>query len=228
MSKEKLTLKQRIVDAIDDFFRRRFIIFWILLCIVIAVIIGIFIWNEIDKNIKEKSATLVEEAGEKYAEWISESDENIKTAVEEELLEDLSAIIKEYPKKYAAQRALSIRANLYYEKEEWEKAAIDYSDVAESFPKSFYSPVALFNAAVCFDEIDESGSALAALTKLVTTYKDSYNVPYALYMMGRISEQNGKHSEAEQYYVQLKDDYSHSNWSKLAQNRIIYLKIQQQ
>lgn len=228
MAKEKLTLKQRIVESIDNFFSRRFIFFWIILCVVIVVIIGIFIWNEVSKDITQKSSFLVEKAQEKYGEWMFESDENKKTTIEEELLEDLSRIIKDYPNEYATQKALAIRASLFYEKGELEKAAIDYTDIAESFPKSFYAPVALFNAAVCYEESNEPGSALEILSKLVTSHKDSYNAPYALYTMGRISEQRGQYSEAEQYYVQLKDEYSYSNWAKLAQNRIIYLKIQGQ
>ncbi|MBN2533816.1 MAG: tetratricopeptide repeat protein [Spirochaetales bacterium] len=228
MSKEKLTLKQKIVERIENFFNRQFTLFWIILGVVVLVLIGIFVWNEIDKRVKQESASLVEEAQGKYAKWISESDEDKKAALEEELLADLSMIIKNYPDQYATQRALIIRGNLYYEKEEWQKAAIDYSDVANSFPKSFYAPIALFNAAMCYEETDEAGSAMGILTKLITSYKDSYNVPYALYTMGRISEQRGQNSDAEKYYTQLKEDYSYSNWSKLAQNRIIYLKIQGQ
>ena len=99
-------------------------------------------------------------------------------------------------------------------------------DIAKSFSNSFYAPVALFNAAVCYEESDDLDSALEALTELVKSYEDSYNLAYALYMMGRISEQQGNYPEAEKFYTQLKDDYSHSNWSKLAQNRMIYLKIE--
>jgi predicted negative regulator of RcsB-dependent stress response len=226
MSKEKLTFKERIVEAIDAFFNQRIPFFWIFLCIIVAVIIGIFAWNEIDKNIKQKSTSLVEKAQDKYSEWVSEKDTDDKAALEDELLADLSSIIKKYPNQYATFRALFIRARMFSEKEKWEEAAKNYSDIAESFSGTFYAPVALFNAAVCYEEMNKLDSALLSLTKLVTTYKDSYDVAYALYMMGRISEQRGKYSEAEQYYTQLKNEYSSSNWSKLAQNRIIYLKIQ--
>ncbi|MBN2443415.1 MAG: tetratricopeptide repeat protein [Spirochaetales bacterium] len=229
MSKEKLTLKEKIVEGIDNFFRRRLIFLWIFLCVVILCIIGIFIWNEIDRNIKQTSAQLSEEAQDTYTDWISESDENKKTRIEEELLENLAQIIKQYPNQYATQRALSIRASLYAEKSEWENAARDYRDLAESFPKSFYSPISYINAAVCYEELNDLDSALAMLKKVVESYKNSYDVPYALYMMGRLSEKRGKNSEAEEYYTQItKDEYSYSNWSKLAQNRIIYLKIEGQ
>lgn len=228
MAKEKLTLKERIVEGIDNFFRKRLIFLWIFLSIIVLVIIGIFIWNEVDKNIKQNSAQLSEEAQEKYIDWISETDEDKKTAIEEELFADLGKIIKEYPHQYATQKALSTRAKIYSEKKDWEKAARDFRDIAESFPKSFYAPVAMFNAAVCYEEVEDLDAALFMLSELVKTYEDSYDVAYALYMMGRISEKKGKYTEAEQFYTQLKDDYAFSNWSKLAQNRIIYLKIQGQ
>jgi TolA-binding protein len=227
MSKEQLTLKQRIVEAIDNFFTQRFTLFWIFVGVIVAVIIGIFIWNEIDKNMKQESVYRVEKAGETYNEWLSETDADDKTELEEELLAELSRTIEKYPNRYAAQRALTIRAGLYSEKEEWENAAKDYTEIADSFPKSFYAPVALFNAAVCYQENKDYDSALLSLTKIVTRFQDSYNVPYALYMMGSISEQRGKNTEAEQFYTQLKNEYTSSSWSKLAQNRLIYLKIQE-
>ena len=228
MSKEKLTLKQRLLESIDSFFRRRIVYFWILLSVIALVIIGVFVWSAIDKNIRQESTSLVEAAEEKYSDWLIESDENIKTANEENLLDDLAEIIKNYPRQFAAQKALSLRANLYFEKGEWEKAAKDYKDISQSFPKSYYAPIALFNAGISYEESGDLDSAIDAFAKIVATYKDSYDAPYALYMMGRISEKRGKYKEAEQHYSQLKDQYQNSNWSKLAQNRIIYLQIQEQ
>jgi TolA-binding protein len=228
MEKGNVTLKQRIVESIDNFFKARLIIVWIILIVLGFGVGGFFIWNEITKNVKQQSTILVEEAQEKYDKWLYTSDSDEKIKLEEELLADLSNVIKKYPDQFATQRALSIRGRMFSEKKEWEKAARDFRDIAKSFPRSYYAPTALFNAAVCYEELNDIETALEMLAELVKSYKNSYDVAYALFMMGRMNEQRGRYSEAKQFYTELKEQYSSSNWSKLAQNRIIYLKVQGQ
>ncbi|MBN1696097.1 MAG: tetratricopeptide repeat protein [Spirochaetales bacterium] len=222
--KEKISFKDRILDIIDNFFRKRGMLIWIILGIVLVVIIGIFIWVEIEKSIRETSTIEIEKAEKLFSDWRYENDENKKEKFEENFMESISDIIKKYPDRYAAQRGLFIRAQFYSQKEEWDKAARDYLDCAESFPKAYYAADCLYNAGVCYENRGEPEEALKIYADCEEKYPESHIVGRALFSMGRIYEVSGKYREAEDIYTKLENDHSLSNWSSLAQNRKIYLK----
>jgi len=226
--KEQLSFKEKILEKIDYFFSTKAIIIWIFIGIIVVGVIAVFVWVEIDKSINEHATIRAEKVQEKYSEWIREKDEQKKDKIEEELLQMVGEIIKEYPNRYAEQRALSIRADVHVRKKEWNRAVEDYLLIIKKFSNTFIAPIYLVNAGICYEEMGDLDNAFAMYSKLVETYDDSFELPYALYSMGRIHEMRKDYSEAEMVYTQLEDEYTLSNWSKIAQNRKIYLKILEQ
>jgi TolA-binding protein len=221
--KEKVSFKDSVLLLIDNFFRKRAMLIWIALGIVLVFVIVIFVWVEIEKSTSERSTKQIENAEKIFSEWILENDEDKKTRKEEELLQRLSSIIKEYPNRYATQKALFLRAHFFSEKKDWDKAARDYLDCAGSFPKAYYVADCLYNAGVCFENKGDVDTALQTYTDCVKKYPESHIIPRVLFSMGRIYESKGMYKEADELYTKLETDHSLSNWSKLAQNRKIYL-----
>ena len=85
--------------------------------------------------------------------------------------------------------------------------------------------MSLFNAAVAFEELDEPDKALANYKMITDIYSDNYLLPHAFFSLGRLYEQKKEYDLALSIYNRLEDDYSASNWTKIARNRIIALNV---
>jgi tetratricopeptide (TPR) repeat protein len=222
--KKTPTLKENFINAVDGFFRSRTIIIWIALGIVLVGFITFAILIEVNKDIENKATALAEDAQTKYSNWMNESDEKKKIVLEEEMNDLINGVIKNYPGRYAAMRASLVRARYLYAKQDWEKAARAYFDVAKQFSGSVAAPTCLVNAAVTYEENNDIEKAKEIYADLVARYKTSYEVPYALFSLGRLNEQSKNYSDATKYYTELEDKHSMSSWTLIAQNRKIFLK----
>ena len=217
--------KESFTDKLVNLIHRRQIVIWAVLIGVLVTIVIYFIWVDHKKKLTEASAILAEESQDLYSQWVNEKDEKKKSALEDKLLEKLKLIIREYPNEYGTQRALFIRANFYFDKKNWEKAALDFTDLSRSFPKSYLATISLFNAASCYEEMNKPEKAIVLYQDILKKYKSSIVYNRSLFALGRLNEQLEKYDEAKKYYERLQDESPQSNWTKLAINRIIYLKV---
>ena len=217
--------RSRFVNNLADFIHRNQKILWTVLIAAVVFVAGYFVWTEWQRRTKETSSILVEDAQEQFRTWQNELDEAKKEDLEKSIQEALEFIIKKYPRQYAAQRAYFIRASMASEGKEWEKAAEDYLRLAESFPRGYLTVLSLFNAAVCYEQIDDPGEALALYRKIAEKYEESYLMSHVLFSIGRISEGKKDFENAYNAYSRLEDEYPFSNWTKAGRNRIIDLKI---
>ena len=113
---------------------------------------------------------------------------------------------------------------MYLDKEEWEKASDNYLLLEKSFANSYLAQEALFKAALCQEELGNYSEAVKFYTRFTEKYKKSPRIPHAYFSIGRIGETIGNHGEAVRIYNILKLDYSFSDWTSLAINRILDLK----
>jgi len=217
--------EERFADKLERFIHKRQIIIWAVLIVVLGVVVTYFIWTERNKKLTEDSAVLAEESQDLYFQWLSEKDERKKASLEDKLIEKLNNIIRAYPHQYGGQRALFVRGNFYYSKEKWDKAAGDFIDLAKSFANSYLAEISLYNAGTCYEELDKNEKAIKIYEELITKYKESPLYARTLFAMGRIYEVEKDYSKASKYYNKLEDDKPSSNWTKMARNRMIYLKV---
>jgi TolA-binding protein len=218
--------KPRFIDRLTAFLHKYRIVLLVLLIALVVFLVGYFGWTEWNKRSRERSASLAERAQELYAQWQGASEGEGKASSEQELNRIIELVISKYPRRYAAQRAFFIQANVAYEKEEWQQAAESYTALADSFPKSYLSPLSLYNAGVSYEQLDDIESAVTSYRRIVEEHKQSFLVPHALFSLGRLHELNEAFEEAFEVYNQLEDDYPLSNWTKAGRNRIIDLKVQ--
>ena len=216
--------KERIVDRISRYIyaSRYFLI--VLLIVFLAAVIGYFAYSEISKNVREKSTRLVESAQVQYQAWLIHEDGDEKDKTREGLIAELDQIIAQYPRQYAAQRALFIKGSLFFEEKQWEGALIPLLQLADSFPQSYLAQEALFFSGIASEELGNLSQALELYQRLTEEYPRSPRLPHALFSQGRLLEIQGDKDEALRIYNILKLDHSYSNWTKLAVNRIIELQ----
>jgi tetratricopeptide (TPR) repeat protein len=225
MSTREHEHKPSITEKLSGFLQRSRIPLLVTLIVLVVFIVGYFGWTEWQRRARENSAVQAEAGQKLYQQWQSEPDPDAKKSLEEELRSLLADIRKSYPRQYAAQRAAFIQGNLEYQLENWPAAAEAFLGLGTRAPKSYLAPLAFMNAGISYERLDDADQALDAYRRVVDRYPENFLVPEVLFSIGRVQEQKGDFTGAEEAYNRLEEEHPLSNWTKLARNRIIALKI---
>jgi tetratricopeptide (TPR) repeat protein len=215
-------------DRLASFLRKYRVALTITLIVLIVLVIAYFAWTQLQTSVREKSTVLAEEAQSTFQEWQSETAQDKKDTTEKKLSDQLDAILKRYPRQYAAQRAYMIRGELAYEKKEWADAAQSFTTLSRSFPDSYLAPLGLLYAGMSYEQSGETDRALETYTSFTKRFKDDFLMPRVLFSLGRLYEQKQDFKAAADSYNRLQDDFPLSNWTKVARNRIIELQTKGQ
>lgn len=225
---EEISAKNRFLNSFSSFLKKNKTPLLIILIVFVAAVVGFIIYNELQNNQNQKAAFLIEEAIDNYEEWLSlEEEEKLSEEKYESILEDLDGIITDFPRSFAAQNAYYIKANIHYELENWEEAADNYRYIASEYSHSYFAPLGLANAGVCYEELGEIEEAFSVYSQILEEYRTSFaGTPRILLSLGRLSEEREDYNGAAEYYNDLIDNFNASSWTKLARNRIIYFTTQ--
>ncbi len=218
--------KPKLTARIATFVQANRFVFLIAIATIFVLLVAFIIFSEVRSSRVQKSTTLVEQAQTDYNTWSTASDAK-KKDIEAKLLGELDTIVKRYPHLYAAQRAIFIRASVYYDKKEWKLSAENYSRLAASFPKSYLATISLVDAGAAYEQAGDNTSAEKEYKKLVDNYgTGSPEKPLALFSLGRLAEAKKDYAAAKTQYDKLVSDFPSSSWTNLARDRIIYLQTE--
>jgi tetratricopeptide (TPR) repeat protein len=177
-----------------------------------------------DSALKASTARL-EKLDADYQSYSSEQDTTKKAALEKALLPSIDAIVKKGPRLFAAQKALSYRAKIEEADKDWASAEKDWLAISAAAPDSYLAPIAIQGAAVAAEEQGASDRAAANYKKLIDTYASkSIGIPHAYFALGRIAEESKDYASALVSYQKIVSTWPDSDWTKLATDRIIFIK----
>lgn len=218
---EKIALKSKLSLAIQKNSK----ILLGALSIIVLVVIGLLIFNSQQLKNLENYTQQIEVIQDDYAGLSILTNENEKIESEKEILINLDTLIESSPKNYALQRALFIRANIYYNNKDWDKSIKDFKLIASDFSNSYLSPISLINAASAFEESNRIDEAIETYQSVILNYSTiSPEIPNIYFSIGRLYEQKEDTKSALVEYNNLVDTFPDSNWTNLARSRIIYLE----
>lgn len=147
-----------------------------------------------------------------------------KDALEADILSSADELIARGKVGYPLARAYQSKGILFFLKEDYQQAAQSFDTVATTFTKSYLAPVALANAAVCYEYLGRTDEAISRLQTIVDMYGSvSSEAPHALFSIGRLYETTDK-TAAVLAFQQLTEEYPGSEWAKLANSRLIALQ----
>ena len=182
----------------------------------------VLIMDNIQENRRNKSAMLAEDIQELFVQWEQTDAEDRD---DKEILMLIEQALSEYPRDFAAQRALFTQGLIALENEEWESAADNFQELAAHRPKSYLAPVSLFNAGSALEEAGRVDDAEAAWIRLADQYAEtSPDVPEALFNLGRLSETRGDIEGALERYREIGSRFPESRWKDLAKSRMLKLE----
>jgi len=214
----ELTFKERINEGLSRHWRMVTMIFALVLVIMAVVLV----FGYLNRSKVEDSAMLAEDIQDSYTAWMQESPEDRDNTELEEMI--LNAI-EDYPKMFAAQRALFTRGLMALENEDWDVAADSFITIADKWEDSYLAPVSLFNAGSAKEEAGDVESASALWQRLVDNYAEvSPDAPEALFNLGRIAENMGDSEKALGYYKDVNSRFPKSRWTDLSKSRILVIE----
>jgi tetratricopeptide (TPR) repeat protein len=117
------------------------------------------------------------------------------------------------------------KAKIEESSKNWASAEKDWLAIAAAAPDSYLAPVALQGAAVAAEELSANDRAIAAYKKLIDKYgKASIGIPHAHFALGRMAEEAKDYASSLASYQKIVATWPDSDWTKLATDRIIFLK----
>lgn len=193
----------------------------VLVVVLIFGLIGFFVWRD---GVRKEAIVHAEKINEAYIDWLR-AEEGARDDKEKIFLELTAEARKRYPKSFAMQRALFSEALFHVEKKDYLKAAGLFTELADKFGESYLAPEGYYNAASAFEMANDHEKAIGSLEKLLEKYRDdSPLAPEACFNIGRLHDTAGRKDQAIDYFEKLLADYPGSEWSGVAQTRIIELK----
>lgn len=223
--KETKTEKVKLSIRMNDFLRINRKPIFVVLIVVIATVVGLGVFTSIQKSLASNAAAMYEALNTKYTEWQSETVEDAKLTKGNGVLTDIENLLKKYKSSYSAQKALLLKAELLSARKDFKGAEEAYLLLAKNYSKSFLAPTALINAAAMAEEGGNKDNALKLLQQAETEFKpDTIGINRALFNIGRIFEEMKQFENASGAYSKLIVKGMDDDWTKLAHDRIIFLK----
>ncbi len=206
---------------INSFLARRWLTVVFLLVSVIITMAAILVFASVQKKTRSDSAELAEDIQELFAEWIQEKPGERDDA---ELVEKIEHALTDYPRLFAAQRALFTRGLMAYENQKWPEAIESFKELTASWEKSYLVPAALFNIASAQEQSGNIEGAVQYWSELIEQFSEtSPYVPEALFNLGRMAETEDDIETALEHYEEISSRYPDSRWSYITRSRIIVL-----
>jgi tetratricopeptide (TPR) repeat protein len=217
--------KKTLYVKLSDFIRKFRVALIAALAAIVLAIAAIAAVSAIKDSAVKASAARAEKLLEDYSAYAGQSDAAKKAELEKALLASADEIASKWPRLFAAQRALSVKADVFEGKADWASAEKAWLAAVEAVPDSYLAPIALQRAAVAAEEQGANDRAIAAYKRLVAKYEGAaIGFPHAYFALGRLSEATKDYAAAMESYKKIVTTWPDDDWTKLATDRIIALK----
>lgn len=168
----------------------------------------------------------VETVQQRFNQEYTSADADERDAISAELQSDLADILGSVRRGYPALRALMISGELAYQEERFADAKEYFLKAADEYSRTYLAPVALMNAAVTSEKLEDIDRSIELFQRIVDSYSDTFQgAPRALLNIGRLYETQENIDAAVIAYEQITEDYAGSEWAKLARTRLIQIEI---
>ena len=189
-----------------------------LMTVIVAIIVFVVV-AEIASNNKDNALVQLEELEDRIL------DEETQLMMDE-FEEHADEIQKQSNDPYVRDRIQILAAQIYWDNDQYEEAAVKYLTLAQTSPNTYLGQLSYFNAAVVYEEDGNTAQAISILEDILNEYEFISNpmIPRTLLNLGRLLEVQGNTESAQEYYNQLIQDYSGNELVNLAYNRLIRIE----
>lgn len=192
------------------------------LCAAIVILLAYIIFTAVSSSAKAKNLQKIDEISYALTNGSASLGDEELASRRNKALEDLAAFVNKGG--VAGVRANMLAAEVSYQAGDKQNAVSYWNKAAQAGKKSYTAPLAYFNMASCYEDLNQLDDA-AANYKKAWEVKDFVMRAHAGYNYGRILESQEKYAEAVSAYTALNDELPEDTYSKLAKTRLIQLKL---
>jgi tetratricopeptide (TPR) repeat protein len=225
--KEKLN----IGGALNDFIQRNRKGLFISMAAIVVIVIGFAVFVSVMDKVQSGALSKAEDFKRRYeALRIYTNSEDPDAAGKQEEISALEAELKAFEETnsgYALAMAYAISAGIAGDRKNWAEAESAWVSAAAAARKSYFAPIALFNAAASAENQNSNDRAIELYNQALEFGDRFPEAPRAQFAVGRIMEIQGKKDEALEAYRALTGKWPNDSlWANLAQSRILALTKQ--
>ncbi len=188
-----------------------------------AILIG-FTLQYVREARMEASAELVTQLDSSYQSWVAAEGEDTAEEHYEEFLTAYEEAVDNYSDMYAGLFARFLSAQIDFANQDYSAAADAFLEIAATDRDSHLVAMSAMNAGVAYEESGDVNAAQTAYENYLDSFSEtSPETPRVLFSLGRISEETDIQASIE-WYERLTDTYPNSEWTNLAESRIIFLR----
>ncbi len=211
---------QKIIQLIV---RLRIPLIGIAAAVFVAVIIG-FITQHISSNNEAEAAVLASDMQQSYYRWLQSYSDDEKANYLEQFTQYFEKATNEFSDSYTGRLAIFLQGNIAYEQGDFPKAAESFEQLLNDNTGDHFASLAGINAALAYEEEGNTEKAIQTYEKITQEFDASCpEVPRALFSLGRLNESIDT-EQAMQWYQQITNGYPESDWTNLAENRMLFLQ----
>ncbi len=204
---EKMSEEQKLIKKISDFTDKNKKSVLVGIITVLVLILAILVISVAVTSSNRKALVRVSS----YGDQLAEQDVNLDV-----LISDLEKEVK--GSSYKSVKAQYLIGLAYVQKDDLVSAYDAFVKASRMNSKIYLSNIALLNAAVCKDNLGDTDAALDLYNQVIGLDSDYGLAPRALFNVGRIYYSKGNFDLAKATFQNLIDDYSNSEYAKIAVN----------
>ena len=203
--------------------------------IIVLIVIAFIVFFSIQERLVYQAFTKLDEFNTRYNELVSRIDfdeVNYQPVINADLRNNINLFLEDVAgftgsnTGFAAARAYTLSANLYEIMSNWQEAENAWVNAARAAPRTYFAPIAYFNAAVAAEEQGNNSKAIELFNMALEYGSDFPAAPRAQFSIGRILESQGNSIAALAAYQTLLSNWPEDQiWANLAQSRIIALSM---
>ncbi|MDR0710165.1 MAG: tetratricopeptide repeat protein [Spirochaetaceae bacterium] len=223
------TGKLNIGEALNDFIQKNRKGLFAGLAAITVVLIGFAVFVTVRDNMQARALSRAEEFKRRYeALRIDINSEDPAAAEKQEEITALEAELNAFEETnssgYGLVMAYSISAGIAGDRKNWAEAETAWVHAAAAAGKSYFKPIALYNAAASAENQNNNDRAIELYNQVLESGDGFPEAPRAQFAVGRILEIQGNRDGALEAYRALTGKWpGDSLWANLAQSRILAL-----
>lgn len=194
---------------------------------IVVAVVGLWIGLTIADNAANAAQLKIDTLQQSYTEWNFLQDKTTDEAVagKDSLVADLNELAGKGGSSYPVVKANYLLGLLAYEDGSYEQAKGYFDAVASKGADSYLGSLALYNAGVASEQLGDTAKAIEYYQSVYDRFgADAAESPKALFSVARLHEANNNIDLAKAVFQQLADEFSASEYAKLAKSRLVVLQ----
>jgi len=226
-NKNETTSAGKLESKFNTFLLANMKLLIIIAVAIVVLVVGLWIGLSVANKSANNLQLAIDNAQRTYSEWVLHEDKNSEEALslKESLIEQISDLSEKGGDAYPVLKAEYLMGLIRYEEGAFAESLNHFTAVAQKGKGTYMGSLALYNAGVASEELGDHVAALEYYQSIYDTYgAEAAESAKALFSVARLHERSGNIDLARAVLQQLADEFSASEYAKLAQSRLVVLQ----